>query len=150
MNDEERAALLARVQRALGLGVMPRCGDIEALCAALAASETELAEARKHGAWCDEQMKYCWPRNEFGSLLTPGEWAEARILIERQHLAIGDYGRTLLLKSAELAEARREREALRALIADDGYALTFQTMGQYRSALLQAALGADAEKEDEK
>lgn len=27
---------------------------------------------------------------------------------------------------------------LRALIADDGYAMTFQSMGQYRSALLKA------------
>ena len=28
--------------------------------------------------------------------------------------------------------------ALRALIADDSYAMTFQSMGQYRSALLKA------------
>ena len=27
---------------------------------------------------------------------------------------------------------------IRALIADDGYAITFQTMGQYRTALLKA------------
>lgn len=33
------------------------------------------------------------------------------------------------------------RDAIRALIADDAYAMTFQTMGQYRSALL-AALAA--------
>ena len=31
-----------------------------------------------------------------------------------------------------------ERERMRALIADDAAAMTFQTMGQYRSALLQA------------
>lgn len=31
-----------------------------------------------------------------------------------------------------------EREQMRALIADDAWALTFQTLGQYRSALLRA------------
>lgn len=38
----------------------------------------------------------------------------------------------------ELA-ASREREArMRALIADDSYAMTFQSFGQYRAALLKA------------
>jgi hypothetical protein len=32
-----------------------------------------------------------------------------------------------------------EGERLRALIADDSYAIQFQTMGQYRSALLRGA-----------
>lgn len=32
-----------------------------------------------------------------------------------------------------------ELEKLRALIADDGFAATFQTMGRYRTALLQVA-----------
>ncbi|MCT7307969.1 hypothetical protein [Ralstonia wenshanensis] len=32
-----------------------------------------------------------------------------------------------------------ELEKLRALIADDGFAATFQTMGRYRTALLQIA-----------
>jgi hypothetical protein len=31
-----------------------------------------------------------------------------------------------------------ERDRLRELVADDGYAMTFQSMGQYRSALLAA------------
>ena len=30
---------------------------------------------------------------------------------------------------------------IRALISDDGYAITFQTMGQYRTALLRALDG---------
>lgn len=39
---------------------------------------------------------------------------------------------------AELA-ASREREArMRAMIADDGHAMTFQSFGQYRTALLRA------------
>lgn len=38
-----------------------------------------------------------------------------------------------------LDEAQRNvHTALRMLIADDGYAMTFQTMGQYRTALLRA------------
>lgn len=49
---------------------------------------------------------------------------------------------------AELA-ASREREArMRAMIADDGHAMTFQSLGQYRTSLLRAlaegARGADA------
>ena len=38
---------------------------------------------------------------------------------------------------ALLAENERLRE-LEALIRDDSYAITFQTMGQYRTALLRA------------
>lgn len=39
---------------------------------------------------------------------------------------------------AELT-ASREREArMRALIADDGHAMTFQSLGQYRTTLLRA------------
>jgi hypothetical protein len=34
--------------------------------------------------------------------------------------------------------------SLRALIADDGYACTFQTLGQYRTALLAALDSAPA------
>lgn len=36
------------------------------------------------------------------------------------------------------AAVAAERERLRALIADDASAMTYQTMGQYRSALLKA------------
>lgn len=32
----------------------------------------------------------------------------------------------------------RKLKAIERLINDDGYAITFQTMGQYRSALLKA------------
>lgn len=42
-----------------------------------------------------------------------------------------------LEKFAELLLAA-DRENLRRLIADDGHASTFQTIGQYRSALLAA------------
>lgn len=31
--------------------------------------------------------------------------------------------------------AARDRDALRALIANDGHAMTFQTLGQYRASL---------------
>lgn len=37
-----------------------------------------------------------------------------------------------------LSKIEADNEALRRLIADDGYAMTFQTMGQYRTALLKA------------
>lgn len=40
--------------------------------------------------------------------------------------------------------AYTERERMRATIADDAYAMTFQTFGQYRSALLKAAAGGVA------
>lgn len=36
-------------------------------------------------------------------------------------------------------EDSRRLASLRALIADDGYAMTFQSLGQYRAALLDAA-----------
>jgi hypothetical protein len=35
-----------------------------------------------------------------------------------------------------LRDIKAEREALRALIADDVWAVTFQSFGQYRTALL--------------
>jgi len=38
-----------------------------------------------------------------------------------------------------------ERERMRRLVRDDYYACTFQTMGQYRTALLKALSGADTE-----
>lgn len=38
----------------------------------------------------------------------------------------------------ELAACRSHQASIRALIADDGYALSFQTLGQYRAALLRA------------
>ena len=37
----------------------------------------------------------------------------------------------------ELEEVNETIFALRALIANDSYAITFQTMGQYRTALLK-------------
>ena len=39
---------------------------------------------------------------------------------------------------AEVDRLKAEREALRALIADDVWAVTFQSFGQYRTALLAA------------
>ena len=36
------------------------------------------------------------------------------------------------------AAVAAELERLRAIIADDSYAMTFQTLGQYRAALLKA------------
>lgn len=38
----------------------------------------------------------------------------------------------------EVERLRDEKERMRALVADDAWACTFQTMGQYRTALLNA------------
>lgn len=40
-----------------------------------------------------------------------------------------------------LAGVEAERDALLSLIVDDGFAASFQTMAQYRSALLKATKG---------
>lgn len=40
-----------------------------------------------------------------------------------------------------LSAVEAEREALLSLIADDAFASSFQTMAQYRSALLKATKG---------
>ena len=42
-----------------------------------------------------------------------------------------------------------ENERLRELIRDDGYAITFQTMGQYRTALLRALRSPSTEASNE-
>lgn len=42
---------------------------------------------------------------------------------------------------AEIEQLKAQRDALRALIADDGFAASFQTMAQYRSALLNSVKG---------
>jgi hypothetical protein len=48
--------------------------------------------------------------------------------------------RNIRMRARETATGERPPAspiaAMRALIADDAYAMTFQTMGQYRSALL--------------
>lgn len=43
---------------------------------------------------------------------------------------------------ARLAQVEAERDALLSLIADDAFASSFQTMAQYRSALLNSVKGA--------
>ena len=45
----------------------------------------------------------------------------------------------------EVKALRAERDALLSLIADDAFASSFQTMGQYRSALLKATKGGAIE-----
>jgi hypothetical protein len=47
----------------------------------------------------------------------------------------------------DVRQGRREVERIRAIIADDALAITFQTMGQYRSALLKP-IAAGRGKED--
>jgi hypothetical protein len=42
------------------------------------------------------------------------------------------------LCSYALAAVEAERDRLVSIVADDAYAMTFQTMGQYRTALLKA------------
>ena len=55
----------------------------------------------------------------------------------------------LFAVTADFARAlERELNSLRALIADDAYAMTFQTMGQYRTALLASAPAEKAHKEE--
>lgn len=39
---------------------------------------------------------------------------------------------------AELASSREREARMRAMIADDGHAMTFQSLGQYRTSLLRA------------
>ena len=46
------------------------------------------------------------------------------------------YALARVLDAAQRIAVAAERERLRALIADDASAMTYQTMGQYRSALL--------------
>lgn len=43
-----------------------------------------------------------------------------------------------VLDAAQRIAVAAERERIRATIADDAYAATFQSLGQYRSALLRA------------
>jgi hypothetical protein len=44
--------------------------------------------------------------------------------------------------AARVEVLERAQAELRALVADDAWAMSFQTMGQYRSALLEAARAA--------
>jgi hypothetical protein len=59
----------------------------------------------------------------------PGEIAKAR----------AEFAKAL---AAYIPPAQPAQDDLRALIADDAYAMSFQTMGQYRTALLKAASSA--------
>jgi hypothetical protein len=61
------------------------------------------------------------------------------------------HGLNYLQRVRELMQAEAERDAarthageLRTLIADDAYAMTFQTLGQYRSALLKALASGES------
>jgi hypothetical protein len=47
----------------------------------------------------------------------------------------------LVLEYTIMGAVEAEREQLRSLIADDAYACTFQSMAQYRAALLKALAG---------
>jgi len=60
--------------------------------------------------------------------------------------APNDVERAMVAEIAELrtqlAVAAAARRNIEVLVADDGYAVSFQTLGQYRQALLGAASGA--------
>ena len=47
-----------------------------------------------------------------------------------------------------LGKLRAQVAALRAIIASDSWAITFQTMGQYRTALLRTIDGASEQRAD--
>lgn len=101
--------------------------DRDALCAALEACQAD-------SEWRRGQMENNWPRNQYGSLLTKGEYeacqaelAEARRLLElmtndrdswqRTANYRGEQGVVANVRASDaehaLAEARRERDALR-------------------------------------
>jgi hypothetical protein len=48
----------------------------------------------------------------------------------------------------EAADPIREIRMIYALVSDDAYAATFQTMGQYRSALLKGIVVAMAKRSE--
>lgn len=60
--------------------------------------------------------------------LTP---AERSILLDRLH----QLERDIATIQHEVCVARRDRDALLTLIANDGHAMSFQSLGQYRAAL---------------
>lgn len=61
--------------------------------------------------------------------------AEANAMLEDNPWAKRSDARDLLLTAAAIG-AKDERERMRRLIADDAWALTFESLGQYRAALL--------------
>lgn len=63
--------------------------------------------------------------------------AEANAMLEDNLWAKRSDARDLLLTAAAIG-AKDERERMRRLIADDAWALTFESLGHYRAALLGA------------
>lgn len=61
--------------------------------------------------------------------------AEANAMLEDNPWAKRSDARDLLLTVAAIG-AKDERERMRRLIADDAWSLTFESLGQYRAALL--------------
>ena len=116
------------------LGGVPDWGPIaqgvEQLRAELAASRHELVGAEK-SARAQARIIESLQQQRAHLNAQRDQWIEARNTLESERAA----NATL---TEELA-ASREREArMRALIADDGHAMTFQSLGQYRTTLLRA------------
>lgn len=102
----------------------------DSLRAELAASRHELEGAKKAANAqarlidsLEQQSAHLYDQRD--------QWIEARNTLDSERAANARL-------TDELA-ASREREArMQTLIADDGYAMTFQSLGQYRTALLRA------------
>lgn len=63
--------------------------------------------------------------------------AEERLVLDRLH----QLERDIATIQHEARVAARDRSVLLSLIADDANAMTFQSLGQYRAALLSFAAG---------
>lgn len=96
-------------------------------------SEKELVEMRK---WWQQEARAIMP--DIGAVF-------ARYGSSPSNLA-----GVIVRLQKRLAAHESERERLTRLIADDAYAITFQTMGQYRSALLRALSSNESEDGDER
>lgn len=104
--------------------------QVTSLRAELAASRHELVGAKK-SARAQARIIKSLQQQRAHLNAQRDQWIEARNTLESERAANARL-------TDELA-ASREREArMRALIADDGHAMTFQSLGQYRTALLRA------------
>ena len=124
------ASLCRGVPAQLDRDALLHLAGVEQLRAELAASRHELDGAKKTA---NAQARLIDSLEQQRAHLNAqrDQWIEARDTLDSERAANA-------VLTEELA-ASREREArMRALIADDGRAMTFQSLGQYRTALLRA------------
>jgi hypothetical protein len=104
--------------------------------------------------WAYHETRVYLGRNEGGFDISacPSPEANARRIVACVNFCAGaddtllhhDGLRCLVEQVARLTKQRNE---LLALLRDDAYAMTFQSLGQYRSALIKAAIAAAKECE---